>query len=142
MKLFFTEREYGYSSRDQTACSNSLRVEGKQILHILRKPEILPTWELRQTTNYCRCETMFMVWTVYASLSATPPDRLIPLPFTSKGRGTHIIVPTTVHTAPDNKGKCRAYILHSYAKQEAAGNNIEKSLNHTRLLNSCLRKRS
>jgi hypothetical protein len=39
---------------------------------------------------------MFLVWTVYASLSATPPTPLIPLPFTSNGRGTHRFVPTTV----------------------------------------------
>jgi hypothetical protein len=29
------------------------------------------------------------IWTVYASLSATPPTPLIPLPFTSDRRGTH-----------------------------------------------------
>jgi hypothetical protein len=73
----------------------SLQAEGKQT-HILCEPKTLLTWELRQrATNYCRWEIMFIVWTVYASFSATP---LIHLPFTSNGRGTHRFVPTTVHS--------------------------------------------
>jgi hypothetical protein len=42
---------------------------------------------------------MFFVWTVYASLSATSPNpSVIPLPFTSNGRGMHSFAPTTVTT--------------------------------------------
>jgi hypothetical protein len=58
----------------------SLRVEGKQT-HILCKPKTLPTQELRQrATKYSRWEIMKKVWAVYASLSATPPTPLTPLP--------------------------------------------------------------
>jgi hypothetical protein len=39
---------------------------------------------------------MFIVWTVYASLSAAPPYPLINLPFTSNGPQTHGFAPTTV----------------------------------------------
>jgi hypothetical protein len=71
-------------SRDQTvhfAYVTSSRVEGKQT-HILCKPKTLPTEELRQRdTKYCRWEIMFLVWTVYASLSATPPTPFDPIPF-------------------------------------------------------------
>jgi hypothetical protein len=42
-----------------------------------------------------------MVWAVSASLPATPPSPLIPLPFTSIGRGTHGFVPTTVSNITD-----------------------------------------
>jgi hypothetical protein len=75
----------------------SLRVEGKQT-PILCKPKTLQTQKLRQrATKYCRWEIMFIVWTVYASLSAVSPSPLIPLPSTSNGRGTHSFAPTTVH---------------------------------------------
>jgi hypothetical protein len=88
-----------YSSRDQTvhfANVTSLRVEGKQA-HILCKPKTLPTKELIQrATKYCRCEIIFTVWTEYAALSATAPTPLIPLPFTSNGRGTLRFTPTTL----------------------------------------------
>lgn len=40
---------------------------------------------------------MFMFWTEYASLSATPPTLLVPFPLTSNGRGMHGLDPTTVH---------------------------------------------
>jgi hypothetical protein len=51
----------------------SLWVEGKQT-HILCKPKTLPTQEIRQRdTKYYRWDIMFIVRTVYASLSATPP---------------------------------------------------------------------
>jgi hypothetical protein len=39
---------------------------------------------------------MFVVWTVYASLPATPPTPLIPLPSTSNGSRAHRFAPTTV----------------------------------------------
>jgi hypothetical protein len=39
---------------------------------------------------------MFTVWTVYASLSASPSTPLIPLPLSSNGRGTHRFVQTAV----------------------------------------------
>jgi hypothetical protein len=39
---------------------------------------------------------MFIVWKVYASLSATPPNPSVPFPFNYNGRGTHTFVPTTV----------------------------------------------
>jgi hypothetical protein len=62
-----------YSDWDETlhfTYITSLQVEGK--------PETLLTQELgHQATKYCHWE-MFIVWTVYASLPATP---LIPLPF-------------------------------------------------------------
>jgi hypothetical protein len=70
-----------YSCRDQTvrfAHVTILRVEGKNT--ILCNPKTLPTQELRQrATKYCRWEIMFVVWTVYASLSATPPKPSEPL---------------------------------------------------------------
>jgi hypothetical protein len=85
-----------YSARDQTvrfAYVTSLRVEGKQT-HIICEPQTLPLSELRQrATKYCRWEIMFVVWTVYAFLSATP---LIPLPFISNGCETHTFAPITV----------------------------------------------
>jgi hypothetical protein len=57
----------------------SLRVEGKQ-KHMMREPEALPTQEMRQrATKYCRWEIMFVVWTVYASLSATHSHPFDPL---------------------------------------------------------------
>jgi hypothetical protein len=40
---------------------------------------------------------MFIVWTVFASSPAAPPNPLTPLPFTSNGRGTQGFVPTTVY---------------------------------------------
>jgi hypothetical protein len=88
-----------YSTRDQTvrfAYVTNLRVEGKQT-HILCKPKTLPTYELRQRdTKYCRWEIMFIEWTLYTPLPATPPTPLIPFPFSSNGRGTHRFAPTTV----------------------------------------------
>jgi hypothetical protein len=63
-------------TRDQTvrfAYVTSLWVERKQT-RILCTPQTLPTQELRQRdTKYCRWGMMFMAWTVYVSLSATPP---------------------------------------------------------------------
>jgi hypothetical protein len=80
----------GYIVRLRTNCSRGesvrfayvtcLRVEGKQI-HILRERKTLPTQELRQrATKYCSWKIMSKGWTVHASLSATPPASLIPLP--------------------------------------------------------------
>jgi hypothetical protein len=45
-------------------------------------------------TKYCRWGVMFIVCTVYVLLAALPAP-LIPLPFTSNGRGTHRFAPTT-----------------------------------------------
>jgi hypothetical protein len=88
-----------YCSRGESvrfAYITSLLIEGKQT-HILCKPKILPTQELRQrATKYCRWEIMFIVWTVYASLSVTTPNPLIPLPFTSNGSRAHRFASTTV----------------------------------------------
>jgi hypothetical protein len=79
------------------ACITSLWVEGKKKMHILCKPETLSTQEMRrQATKYCHWEIMFIVWTVYASLSAAPLTSLIPLPFTSNSSQAHRFVPTTV----------------------------------------------
>jgi hypothetical protein len=50
----------------------------------------------QRATKYCRWEIMFIVWTVYVSLSAAPPTPLIPMPFTSNGPQTHRFAPTTV----------------------------------------------
>jgi hypothetical protein len=49
-------------------------------------------------TASCKVLPLGNKWTVYASLSATPPTLLITLPFASSGRGTHRFVPTTVNT--------------------------------------------
>jgi hypothetical protein len=79
-------KDMRYSNRDQAvrfAYVTSLQLE----THILRNPKTLPASELRQrATKYCRWEVMFVVWTVFASLPATP---LIPLPIISNGRRTH-----------------------------------------------------
>jgi hypothetical protein len=92
-----------YSSRDQTvrfACVTSLKVEGKHLPYTMYKT--LPTQELRQrATKYCRWEIMFIVWAAHASLSAAPPTPLIPLPFTSNGKGTHTFAPTTATVTTD-----------------------------------------
>jgi hypothetical protein len=68
-----------YSNRDQTVrfvYVSSLRVEGRQT-NILCKPKTLTTYELRQrATKYCRWEIMFVIRTVFALLSATPPALL------------------------------------------------------------------
>jgi hypothetical protein len=54
-----------------------------------------PTQELRQyAKKYCYWEIMFIVWTVHASLSATPPTPLFPM--SSPRRGMHRFAPTTV----------------------------------------------
>jgi hypothetical protein len=45
----------------------------------------------------------FYLWTVYDSLSATPPTSLIPLPFIYNGRGMHIFFPTVID-AIDSEG--------------------------------------
>jgi hypothetical protein len=76
----------------------SLALEQKEnMYYILRKPKTLPIQELRQrATKYCRSEMMLKVWPVHASLSAPPSTPLIPLRFTSNGRGTHRFAPTTV----------------------------------------------
>jgi hypothetical protein len=89
-----------YSTRDKTlrfAYVTSLLIEGNEThVGLLRNPKTLPRQELRQrATKYCRWETMFIVWTIYSSLLATPPTRLIPLPFISNGRLTHRFAPTT-----------------------------------------------
>jgi hypothetical protein len=72
---------YVRSTRNQTVrftYVTSLRVEGKQT-HVLCKPKT-STQEMRQrATKYCHWEIMFIVWTVYAPLSAAPPTPLIPL---------------------------------------------------------------
>jgi hypothetical protein len=47
----------------------------------------------QQATKYCHWEVMFIVWAVYASLSAAP---LTPLPFISNGPQAHRFIPTTV----------------------------------------------
>jgi hypothetical protein len=39
---------------------------------------------------------MFIVWAVYASLSAAPPTPLIPFRFTCNGPRMHRFAPTTV----------------------------------------------
>jgi hypothetical protein len=71
----------------------SFMVEGTQT-YILRKPKISPIYELRQrTTKYSQWEIMFIMWTVNASVPATPPAPLIILPFSSNGRGTHGFAP-------------------------------------------------
>jgi hypothetical protein len=88
-----------YSSRGESvrfACVTSLRVEWKQT-YILRKPKTLPTQETKQrATKYCRWKIMFIVWTVCDSLSTSPPEPLIPLPFSSNGSRAHRFAPTTV----------------------------------------------
>lgn len=60
-----------YTSRDATvrfAYSNNVRVEIKQTLC---KPKTLPVQELRQRpTEYCRWETKFFAWIVYAPTSS------------------------------------------------------------------------
>jgi hypothetical protein len=81
-----------YSPRVGIACFayvTSLWVEeNKRIYYVNQK------YYLRQLlTKYCRWETMFIVWTVYASLFAISPAPMIHLPFTSNGRGTHRFAP-------------------------------------------------
>jgi hypothetical protein len=96
-----------YSRRDQTvrfAYVTSLQVERKQT-HILCKRKTSPTCKLRQrATKCCHCEIIVIVWTVYASLSATPPTPLLPLPFSSNRRGTQGFASTT------ESAKCMKYI--------------------------------
>jgi hypothetical protein len=65
-----------YRSRGQSVSFinvNSLRTEGKQ-KHVLCKPKTSPAQEMRQRAQmYCRWEILFTVFTVHASLPATPP---------------------------------------------------------------------
>jgi hypothetical protein len=56
---------------------------------------------------------MFTVWTVHASLPATPLAPLILLPFTSNGRGTHGFVPTTVAPSWETRYRCTGFTFWS-----------------------------
>jgi hypothetical protein len=53
-------------------------------------------YSLYERSHENNCEIIFIVWTQYAALSATAPTHLIPLPFTSNGRGTLRFAPTTL----------------------------------------------
>jgi hypothetical protein len=73
----------------------SLWVEENQ-KHMLCEPKTLSTQEMRQrAAKYCSWEIMFLVRTVYTSLSAATPIPLITLPFTPNGPQTHRFAPTT-----------------------------------------------
>jgi hypothetical protein len=64
------------------ACVINLQVEGKET-PVLCEKKTLQIQELKQrAAKYCRWELMFVLWTVFACLSATPPIPVIPLPFT------------------------------------------------------------
>jgi hypothetical protein len=68
----------------------------KKRIHYANK-KTLPAQEMRQrATKYCCWEIMLIVWTVYASLSATTPTPLNSLSFTSDGSRPHRLAPTTV----------------------------------------------
>lgn len=65
-------------------------------MNILRKPNKLPTQDLRQQViKHCGWEIMFVVWTVYASLSKIAPNSLFPLLFNCDVRGAHRFARTT-----------------------------------------------
>lgn len=49
-----------------------------------------------QATNNAAWKFVFLVWTVYASLSAPPPAPLVRLPCTSNGPQVHRFFPTTL----------------------------------------------
>jgi hypothetical protein len=83
--ILVPETSFKYSSRYQTvrfAYVTSSRVEGKQTHIYVCKPKTLLIYELRQrATKYCRREMILKVWTLYASLSATPPNPSDPIAF-------------------------------------------------------------
>jgi hypothetical protein len=77
--------------------SLSLRLEGKQNASALHKPKNIyrhRNWDIG--LKYCRREIMFIIWTVYTLLHATPLPLLISLPVNSYGCVTHTFVPTIV----------------------------------------------
>jgi hypothetical protein len=74
-------------------------------MHVLCKPKILSTQEVRQLApKYCSWEMVFKVWTVSVSIIANAPISLFLLPFNSNASQAHRFAPTALLLLPNLGG--------------------------------------